>query len=96
MGASLTPDQIDAVLDTSGIEHQQSLSISSTQDYCYIPASPASFDPTVTIESDAYDGPMGKGYTVTVTSDTYQKVLNFGPDTVRELPWTLLEVDDAS
>jgi hypothetical protein len=88
---SLSTTQIDADLDLSAIQAAQTANFNSFGAYYYVPAAPQIFDPTVTVEVDAYNGPYGQGYIVIVTSDTDQKVVNFGPETWREIPWTSLD-----
>lgn len=83
----MTTDQIDAALDLSAVKTEQDSYFNANGKYHYVRATPQGFDSSVTVECDGYDGPSGKGYVIIVASPDWIKVLNFGPETEREMEW---------
>lgn len=87
----MTTDEIDMALDVSSLQTLEENHFNLHQEYYYIPATAQGFDASVFVECDGYDGPLGKGYTISVWNDSFERVMNFGPEIERELPWTSLE-----
>ncbi len=54
---------------------------------------PSSFSARVRV--DVYDGPRGKGYIVILQIDesgtTWERHINYGPETERDLPWVVIQ-----
>jgi hypothetical protein len=89
----MTTAEIDALLNIVPYQDAEEAALAANGDYEYVAAAlPTGFDPSsgVTIECDWYSGPLGKGYQFVVMSQTDVKVLNFGPETWREVAWTSL------
>lgn len=87
----MTREEIDSHVDVAGLMAAEEAYFAQYGNYVFIDDSePQGFDPNVYVRIDTYDGPKGKGYQIIVQSLTDIKVLNFGPETERELPWTSL------
>lgn len=90
----MTPSQIDLILNLTLVRANQDAYFSLNGRYHYVPPTAQLLNPTITTRSDGYDGPYGKGYVVIVRSPDYQKAVNFGPETDRNLPWTTIEDEE--
>lgn len=86
----MTTEEIDSHLDLQVIKDAQEAWFLIHNKYHYAQPTSQDFDPSVLVRVDEYNGPDGKGYLVVISSDTHIKTLNFGPETEREVPWSLL------
>lgn len=89
----MTNEEIDEKLDLESIQTDQDAYFNVNGFYYRQSRAPTQFAADVFLSVTSYDGPKGKGYTINVESGTWMKVVNYGPETYRDVDWFDVSLD---